>query len=85
MRTIYTPEEQIASVHRALRALECRRGFRGQDELTADVRRYLEMLREVHARGELEPVAYDDASTWGQWVGVAALAAGALRLVAVLL
>lgn len=84
-QTVRSPEEQIASVHQALGALESSRPFRGQDELVADVRRCLQALREAHRRGELAPMVGDDASMRWQWVGVAALAAGAWRLVSVLL
>jgi len=85
VKTVRSPEEQIASVYQALGALERSRPFRGQGELVADVRQFLQILREAHARGEVAPLAYDDATPWGQWVGVAALAAGALRLVSALL
>lgn len=85
MKTIHTPAEQIANVKQALRALEGYRPFRGQEDLARDLRCYLESLQEASSRGELLPVAYEDPPEWGQWVGLAALVAGALRVVVVLL
>ena len=85
MKTIHTPEEQIANVKQALRALEGYRPFRGQEDLARDLRCYLESLQEAHSCGELLPVAYEEQPEWRQWVGLAALVAGALRVVAVLL
>jgi hypothetical protein len=82
---IHTPEEQIANVKRALAALEGCRPFRGQEDLAKDLSRYLELLQEARSRGELSPVAYEEPPAWGQWVGLAALVAGALRVVSVLL
>jgi len=85
VQTVCSPEEQIASVWRALEELQSSDPFRGQDELVADVRRCLEILEAAHARGEVAPLVCDDATPWGQWVGLAALAAGALRLMSALL
>ncbi len=85
MKTIHTAEEQIANVNQALRALEGYRPFRGQEDLAYDLRCYLESLQEARSRGELLPVTYEEQPEWGQWVGLAALLAGALRVVAVLL
>lgn len=83
-KTVSSPQEQIASVHRALKQVEGWLPFRGQEDLLGDLREQLERLREAHARGELEPIVYTRGPATGEWVALAALIAGALRLMVVL-
>ena len=80
VRQMVNPEQQIASVERALARLQTSKCFRGQEDLVRDTEEQLMTLVRCNTQGELEPILLSDTPSWPQLVFGIGVLAGIARV-----